>query len=114
MPAFKRKREDYIVNWTTWDDPIAEDKELFGDQVKAVRKLEMRVPSSHMERLYAAPIQIIQLGLMAQDETSFEIMVRNSYVGSPYAQSHQTWFKWEFITDSVDSDKTALRQQASV
>ena len=92
-----------------WDDPAAEDIELFGEGVKAVRKLEMRVPSSHMERLYSAPIQIIHLALMEQNDTSFEIKVRNSYVGSPYAQSHQTWYKWEFITDSVGSEKTALR-----
>ena len=47
-----------------WDDPAAEDIELFGEGVKAVRKLEMRIPSSHMERLYSAPIQIIHLALM--------------------------------------------------
>ena len=46
---------------------------------------------------------------MSQEDTSFTIMVRQSFVGSPYAQSHQTWYKWEFITDSIDSTKTAVR-----
>ena len=88
LPAFKRKENNYVVNWTLWADPSAEDIEIFGENVLAVRKLEQRIPSSHADRLYTAPIQISHLALMSQDETSFTIMNRMSYVGSPYAQSH--------------------------
>ena len=88
LPAFQRKENNYVVNWTLWADPSAEDIEIFGENVLAVRKLEQRIPSSHTDRLYTAPIQISHLALMSQDETSFTIMNRMSYVGSPYAQSH--------------------------
>jgi hypothetical protein len=51
-----RKENNYVVNWTLWADPSAEDKEIFGENVIAVRKLEQRIPSTHTERLYSAPI----------------------------------------------------------
>lgn len=109
LPAVLRKGHDYIVNWTLWTDPGAEDREFFGPTVNSVRKFEKRIPSSHTDRLYTPPIQIVHVALMSQDETSFTIMIRESYVGSPYAGNHQTWYKWEFVTDAIDSKKTAVR-----
>ena len=114
LPSVLRKGHDYIVNWTLWADADAEAREIFGPTVNSVRKFEKRIPSSHTDRLYTPPIQIMHVALMSQDETSFTIMIKETYVGSPYAGAHQTWYKWEFVTDAVDSNKTAVRQQASV
>ena len=109
VPNMRHREHQYLVNWTLWTEPNEKDKERFGDNVEAVRKFERRIPSSHTERMYSAPIEIVNLGLMDQTDTGFTVMVRQSYVGSPYALAHQTWFKYEFITDSVDSKKTAIR-----
>ena len=109
IPAMLRNEEDEIVNYSNWTEPEEVDREMFGNDVISVMKIQKKIHTTPELRLYTAPDVIQHIALMQRDPLSVTIMVRQSQAGSPYASRHQEWFKWEFITPDVRSHRTGIR-----
>ena len=109
IPALLRNEEDEIVNYSNWTEPDETDRELFGQDVISVMKVQKKIHTTPQMRLYTAPDVVQHIALIERSDLAVTIMVRQSQSGSPYATKHQEWFKWEFMTPDTRSFRTGVR-----
>ena len=64
IPAMLRNEEDEIVNYSNWTEPAEMDREMFGNDVISVMKIQKKIHTSPELRLYTAPDVIQHIALM--------------------------------------------------
>ena len=55
IPAMLRNEEDEIVNYSNWTEPEESDREMFGNDVISVMKIQKKIHTTPELRLYTAP-----------------------------------------------------------
>ena len=78
IPALLRNEEDTIVSYSSWSDPDDADREIFGQDVISVMKLQKKINATPEMRLYTAPDVVQHVALMERNDLSVTIMIRQT------------------------------------
>ena len=88
IPALLRGEEDEIVSYSNWTEPDDTDREIFGQDVISVMKVQKKIHTTPQMRLYTAPDVVQHIALLERSDLAVTIKVKQTQSGSPYSTKH--------------------------